>query len=413
MNTAKICIISYHTCPLSAQEGKETGGMNIYVLELAKKLSRIGYSIDIFTRVQDEKSEKIVYVLGNLRVIHLDAGPKGNIAKKELSEYIPEFVDNLREFIKDNNLSYVIFDCHYYMSGVIGEEMKKIYGGSLVITFHTLALMKNLVAKSDLEKESLERINIEKGLVKKADLIISPTETDKSYLELLYGANSSKIAVISPGVDTKLFKPIDKKLARERIGITNSDKLILFVGRIEPLKGIDVLLYSLKMLLERNPILQVCLWIVGGDTSLKTESWSDELKRLEELREILGLKSSVRFVGRKLPGELPYYYNAAEVVVAPSQYESFGMTALEAMSCGVPVITTDVTGVSDMFDQKHVALITSANNPLHLSYLMENLLVNDSFHEKISKEVFSKVQDLDWENVAKCVDSQYQQLINK
>ncbi len=406
----KIAVISYHTCPLSSQEGKEVGGMNIYVLELSKRLVKIGYSIDIFTRQQDSVSEKIVEISKNLRVIHIKAGPQKDIEKKELIRYIPEFVDNLNGFVKKNSLSYDLIDCHYYMSGIAGVNLGEKWNIPFAITFHTLALMKNLVAKTDQEKESIERIYAEKLLAKRAAIVISPSETDKEYLKFLYGCEDGKIAIVSPGVDTKKFSPIDKNLAKEKIGFHKNGKLILFVGRIEPLKGIDVLLYSMKMLVEKNPQINVYLWIVGGDTSKSVEFWPEELKRLEELRGILGLKSSVKFVGRKKPEELPFYYNAAEFLIGPSQYESFGMTALESMSCGIPVITTDVTGVSDLFDEKHQTLVSSANNPLHLEQIMENLLIDDKFHEKVSREVFERVQDLDWENVAKCIDFEFESL---
>lgn len=409
----RIALISFHTCPLSGEEGKETGGMNIYVLETAKNLSKMGFLVDVFTRDQDETKDKIVVVNPNFRVIHLDAGPKTNIPKKKLLCFIDEFVESFKKFSKEENITYDLLDCHYFLSGKIGlkiqKELKKTL--PLIMTFHTLALMKNLVAKTPEEQESVERIEIEKEIVKHASIIISPSETDKEYLKYLYGCKEEKIFVISPGVNVKLFKPMPKIEAKQKIGADLNKKIILFVGRIEPLKGIDTLIYAIKILLEKKEHKDIMLWIVGGDISQRKELWSEELQKLEALRKLLGIGCSVKFIGRKLPEELPFYYNAAEVAVVASQYESFGMTALEAMACNTPVITTDVTGVSNILDEEHEALIGSAGNPLYLASQIEYLLENITKTNAISQNLYQKVQDLNWPNVTERIIAVYKKFI--
>lgn len=442
----RIAMISYHTCPLSAQEGKETGGMNIFVKELATQLAKNGTIVDVFTRSQDTTSPKIVEVNKNFRVIHIDAGPQVSVNKKQLTKYLPEFVRGMKQYIVHSsqlmvhgkstmnyepltmNNTYDILDCHYYLSGLIGLKLqfflkKRI---PIFITFHTLALMKNLVAKTEQEKEPVYRIFAEIELVKRANKVISTGESDAEYLEYLYECPKEKISVITPGVDTNRFKPMKKHEAREYIAhssqlmvhgkstmnhkLTNPEptKIILFVGRIEPLKGLDVLMYAMKILLKRKINCSLCLWIVGGDVSQKIELWPEELKKLEKLRTLMGITSEVKFIGRKNPEELPYYYNAADIVVMPSQYESFGMSALEAMACGTPVITTDVTGVSEILDDKHQSLITSANDPLQLAEKIENLLENPKLYEQKAMDVYEKVQDCSWEKVAKKVSKLFE-----
>lgn len=392
----RIAVISYHTCPLSDEKDAEIGGMNIYILELSKELVRKGYSMDIYTRSVDEKREKVVDVSPNLRVIHLKAGKQTMVSKKQLSELVPEFLESFYEFIKQDKKSYDLISSHYYLSGLIGLDIKKKLKIPLIITFHTLALMKNLVARSEEEKEDTQRIKAEMLLMQKADKVIATSNVDKEYIHTLYNCPWKKIFVLIPGVDLNLFKPIEKNKAKKIIHADLKHKLILFVGRIVPLKGIDVLCYALKILLEKNPKCDICLWIVGADKKKR----SKELKRLEEIKEILNLTTYVRFVGTKQQKKLPYYYSASEVVILPSQYESFGIIALEAMACGTPVITTDVTGISGIFDKKHESLITSASNPILLATKIKNLLVNEKRHEKLSREVFEKVQDLSWKNVA-------------
>ncbi|RJQ36554.1 glycosyltransferase [Candidatus Microgenomates bacterium] len=410
MNRKRIAMISLHACPLASKEGEETGGMNVYVLELSKKLSESGFIIDIFTRIKDKEKPKIVLINKNLRVIHLKAGPEEQIPKKEIIQHIPEFVKNFNGFKSSEKINYDILHCHYYLSGLAGLSIKETSKIPLIITFHTLGLMKNLVARNELETEEKERIKIEKTLGKKADKVIALSQSDGNYLQYLYEIPKEKIMVINPGIDTEIFKPIDKEKAKSIIKADINHKIILFVGRIEPLKAIDVLLYALKILYEKNPSLSFCLWIVGGKIARKNPVWPQELQKLEELAKTLNIRSVIKFVGQKPNTELPFYFNASEFVVIPSHYESFGMATLEAMACGIPVITTNVSGVSSLFDKKHQKLVTSSNNPLLLAKQMENLLINKKEHKNLSGEISKKVEDLSWEKIAKKITIVYRSL---
>lgn len=400
MNTKRMAVISYHTCPISDEADAEIGGMNIYVLELSKALAKKGFSLDIFTRSQDEASPCVVQVSEQLRVIHVPAGPQEPLSKKEIEQYIPDFLEYFYQFVQKESIVYQVVSCHYYLSGIIGVDIKKKYSIPMVMTFHTLGLMKNLVARSDDERESKERILTEQMLVKKSDQIIATSETDAQYIQYLYDGDEEKIAVLTPGVDLNIFKPSDKIQAKKKVGAAVDEKMILFVGRIEPLKGVDVLLYALKILLGTHTDLRVCVWIVGGDVTKDTDEWPDELKKLSEIREELRIHTAVHFVGRKAQKDLPEYYNAADLMVMPSHYESFGITAVEAMSCGVPVITTDVTGVSKLIDKEHENLITSANNPIRLSQRISALLCDDKMYKEVSRSVSENVKDLSWDNAA-------------
>lgn len=400
MNTKRLAVISYHTCPLSDEADAEIGGLNVYVLSLSKALAKKGYVIDIYTRSQDATSPYVVEVAQNLRVIHLPAGPEKPLNKKEIEGYIPEFLENFYTFVAEEKLSYQTVSCHYFLSGIIGVAIKKQLGIPLMMTFHTLGLMKNLVARSDEERESIERIKTELMLAQVADQIISTGETDAQYVKSLYNAADEKVSILTPGVDLNMFQPGDKTVARAEIGAPTDQKMILFVGRVEPLKGIDVLLYSLKILLDKHPGLKVCVWIVGGDISRPIDQWPKELKKLSELRDVLGIATSVKFVGRKEQEALPSYYQAADLLVMPSHYESFGITAVEAMACNVPVITTDVTGVSNLMDEKHSILITSANNPIRLAQRIAKLLCDEEAYQKVSSTLREHVSDLSWDHAA-------------
>lgn len=401
MQKKRFAVILYHTCPLSDEIDAEIGGANTYVLELSKALAKNGAVLDVFTRLQDATSPRVVQVSENLRVIHLKAGEETKIHKKEQAKHIPEFLDNFYAFMEKEKLSYAYVSCHYYLSGIIGLEIKKKLQIPLVMTFHTLGLMKNLVARSDEEREDLGRITSELELVANADQIIATSEADAEYIEALYDGDRKKIAILIPGVNLELFRPGNKAEAKKKLGDDSEHKMILFVGRIEPLKGIDVLLYAIKVLLNKNPDFTICVWIVGGDVSKEADAWSKELQKLNAIRKVLGISAKVHFVGRKEPHELPNYYQAADVLVLPSQYESFGITAVEAMASGLPVITTDTAGVSDLIDNQHALLITSANNPILLAEKIQSLLGDESKYEHISKNVAKNVQDLSWDATAK------------
>lgn len=365
----KIAVISYHTCPLSDEEDPEFGGLNTYVLELSKALAKLGITIDIFTRCVDPKSPAIVNVSENLRVIHLN----------------PDFLKRFYEF---GEKDYDLINAHYYSSGLMGLKIKNKLKIPLIVTFHTLALMKNLVARSEKKQEEIERIKAEFLLTQEADKIIATSGADLEYIHTLLNCPLNKLSILTPGVDLNTFKPIDKKVAKKKIKAEQGHKLILFVGRIDPLKGIDMLLYAIKIIIQKYPDLIFCLWIVGTGR---------DLKRLEEIKKVLGITSQVKFVGKKTKTELPFYYNSAEMVIMPSQYESFGIAALEAMACGIPVITTDVTGISGLLDKEHSSFLTSANNPILLSKKIKYLLTHSKEKNKISRLLLEKVRDLSWE----------------
>lgn len=400
MRLRRIAVIAYHTCPLSDERNAEIGGMNTYVLELSKALADKGYIIDIYTRCVDKTSPKIVEVSTNLRVIHLIAGEPTGIPKEDLFKHMPEFLNNLDGFIRKEKLSYGLISAHYFLSGLIGLKLKKKIKAPLIVTFHTLALMKNLVARNEDEKENLQRIRSELLLTKQADIIIATSGSDLEYIHTLYNCPLKKISSLSPGVNRKLFRPINQIKAKKFIRIDLNQKLILFVGRIDPVKGIDVLLYTIKILAQKHPHPSIALWIVGGNNIKDKKDWTKEFKRLEAIRQLLKITAYVKFIGRKAREKLPYYYNAAEIVLMPSQYESFGQAALEAMACGTPIIITDTTGVSGLLDKEHSSLLISANNPIGLAKKIQHLLTDTNEHKKMSQEVFKKVQNLSWENVA-------------
>jgi D-inositol-3-phosphate glycosyltransferase len=405
----RVAMISYHTCPLAAEEGKETGGMNVYVLELSLALAARGHSVDIFTRAQDPSNAPIIQVAEGVRLFHVPAGPEASIPKKELGQFVDVFASEVANIMAKEEHTYQVMHAHYYLSGLVALQLQKLgWKAKLVTTFHTLAIMKNLVGRSEGEKEDEKRLSAEHLLLEKSDCIVAPSQRDMQYMEYLYDAGSNCAQIVPPGVNVGRFAPMSKSDAKSQIKAPKDSRLVMFVGRIEPLKGIDSLLYAVKVLKKQKPERNIAVWIVGGDVSQPVEMWSEELKRLEYVRRQLDLEATVKFVGQQPQDVLPYYYNAADVVVMPSHYESFGMAALEAMACGVPVITSNVAGITGILDDQHSNLVTTVNNPLLLAEQIDKLLTDDTYYQRVSQNVHEKVQNLSWQAVAKKMEKVYE-----
>lgn len=415
MRTLKnLAIFSMHACPLASCEGKQTGGLNVYVLETAKELGKIGFKVDMFTRSQNKNEPYIIPVSPNVRLIHLVAGPEKPIPKKLLLPHVESFAKAFFNFSAEDGSKYDVLHCHYYLSGLAGLVVNKKLKIPLIMSFHTLALMKNLVGRTVDEKEEALRLEAEFKLVRKVDMVVASSDNDAAYLNYLYGCPSEKIHIVMPGVDAKVFSPISKAKARKILGAKLNIKIILAVGRIEPLKGFDALLYALKILLVKRPEFRerVSLWIVGGDTSEAISLWPKELRHLKKLQRNLGIEASVKFVGQKSQKELRYYYSAADVVVMPSHYESFGMVALEAMSCGTPVIISDVSGVSDLVESRRTGLVTTVNNPLLLAEQIENLMLSGCGSTDYLGKVENRAIKYTWQRSARRLQKVYRRVYN-
>jgi D-inositol-3-phosphate glycosyltransferase len=333
----RIAMISYHSCPLATLGGKDTGGMNVYVRDLTRELGRRGVGVDVFTRSQDEHVPHVLHELGyGNRIVHIPSGPETEVEKHDLANYVSDFVTGIREFQQTKGLNYSLIHSHYWLSGLAGLSLKEEWNLPMVHMFHTLAVMKNRVAQRPSETTSTLRLETEQQLLREADRVVAATRAELAQIQWLYQAQTSNVVVIPPGVDGSRFYPIDKVEAKEYIGVSPDLKIILFVGRIEALKGIDTLIEAVA-LMRKNGVLEshpFCLAVIGGDPGPSAELMSAEMDRLKELCESLGLGDLVLFLGKRDQDTLHYYYNAAEVVVVPSHYESFGLVALESgVSC--------------------------------------------------------------------------------
>lgn len=345
----RICMLSVHTCPLAALGGKKTGGMNVYVRDLAREFARRGHYVEVFTRVQDACAPRLSHELGpNCRVVHIPAGPESPLETDQVYNYLDEFVTGVLAYAQANDRTYDIIHSHYWLSGVVAERLRSAWGTPIVQMFHTLGHMKNDVYEYTGELVSDLRIEAETGLMAVADTITAASPMEKAQMVIRYGATPEKIAVVPLGVDRDLFHPISQEQAKAFIDVPTDKHIVLYVGRIEPLKGVDTLLRAMHRVFDAWPDAADCvnLAVIGGDANVPREQMSAEMVRLHDLSVDLGLENLTAFLGRRRQEMLPYYYSAADVVVIPSYYESFGLVALEAMSCGTPVIASRVGGLS-------------------------------------------------------------------
>ena len=406
----RIAMISYHTCPLATLGGKDTGGMNVYVRELSKQLGRIGIGVDVFTRSQDEHVPHVVHDLGyGNRVFHVPAGPEQPLPKNEMADYIPEFVDKVLSLAAERDEIYDVIHTHYWMSGIAGGEMKAAWDIPMVHMFHTLGLMKNRIAREG-EYEGDYRIKGERQVLRYADKIIVATQAELAQLQWLYEVKTDNMVIIPPGVDVTHFYPIPKSDAREYIDLNCGMKMLLFVGRIEPLKGIDTLIRALAVLNERGTLkhYQVCLAIIGGDASVSEENMSLEMAKLQELRTQFGLENVVTFLGKRGQDTLPYYYSAADVVVMPSHYESFGMVALEAMACGTPVVASQVGGLAYLIQDGVTGYHVRDQDPDELAQRLSDILEDDILHDEMSQNASECAKDYSWQVITDQIVQVYQ-----
>ncbi|MGE5221046.1 MAG: glycosyltransferase [Omnitrophica WOR_2 bacterium] len=410
----RIAMLSYHTCPLATLGGKDTGGMNVYVRDLTRYLGRMGIHVDVFTRSQDEHVPHVLHDLGyGNRVVHVPAGPESPLPKLELVNYLPEYVSGILDFAESKDLHYDLIHSHYWMSGLAARELKEKWGVPVIHMFHTLGLMKQRVARLPGEAEGDYRLRGERDVIRLADRIIAATLAELAQLQWLYQTDTRKVIIIPPGVDLDHFYPIPPDEAKEFIGIPKDQRMLLFVGRIEPLKGVDTLIQAIALLQSEAEFSgeDICLSVIGGEPDVSPQSLSDEMARLQDLRKQSSARDLVAFLGRRSQDTLPYYYSAAEAVVVPSYYESFGMVALEAMACGTPVVASQVGGLAFLVQDGQTGFTVPVDEPQALADRLAELINDPDLRREMGAQAADFAREYAWEKIAARIVKVYQEVL--
>lgn len=398
----KIAMISLHSCPLGKLGGRDTGGMNVYIQELALELGRRGHTVDIYTKVHHPQHEQLVNLGENVRLIHLETADDKKIPKIALYSYLQRFTRDIEDFRKSARIHYDLLHSHYWLSGLAGKELQTWWHIPHVTMFHTLGAIKNSLGIGEYEPEL--RIESELLVAANCERIVAATERERNDLVQHYSAPPEKVVIIPCGVNLKLFRPIGKQIARKELKL-DGEKVILFVGRIEPLKGLDQLLRALTYFKNgASPRLV----IVGGD-----EDSQDHVHALETMARELKIENSVSFVGSVAQDRLPLFYSAADICVIPSYYESFGMVALESLACGTPIVSTDVGAVRNIMPRGEMGRIVSDNSPNKLAHEVSALLLSQEENSALQIEMRrSAIAEFSWVNITNMMLREYNRLLN-
>jgi D-inositol-3-phosphate glycosyltransferase len=408
-------MLSVHTCPKAALGGKETGGMNVYVRDLSRELGRRGFIVDVFTRSQDPDAPRIVDLGPNARVIHLKAGPEAPYDKNLVHNHIDEFTDNLLEFARREDVAYHLVHSHYWLSGLVARRLRREWNTPVMHMFHTLGKLKNRVARSEAELEAPLRVESEREIINSVDRLIAANPLEKAQMIWLYGADPTKIEVIPCGVDLELFYPRARREAEAYLDMPAHHKMVLFVGRVEPLKGIDVLIEAMALVLEKHTDLRddICLCVIGGEPDADAADMDREMARLQNMRETLGIADVVAFLGKRAQPALPFHYSAAEVCVVPSHYESFGMVALEAMACGTPVIASRVGGLTFTVQDGSTGFLVPNDDPKALAEKLSLLLTDEALRQEMGQRAATHSKRYGWPIVAGQIVAAYRDLVTR
>jgi D-inositol-3-phosphate glycosyltransferase len=404
----RLAVLSVHTCPLAALGGKETGGMNVYVREVARELGRLGFQLDVFTRSQDASVPAVVPLGPGARVIHVQAGPQRPLPRRELLAHLRTFAAGVAAFRRETGGEYALVHAHYWLSGLVALDLAARWGIPLVQMFHTLGHRKNAVAREAGERELPERLEAEARIARLADHLVAATPAERAELAWSGGADPDRVSVIPCGVDVELFRPGEMAAARARLGL-DGGRVLLFVGRLTPIKGLETLLRALARLDGREaggPAPR--LLVVGGD---RDERLDGERGRLRRLATDLGLRGQVEFRGPQPQDVLPDYYRAADLCLIPSRHESFGMVALEAMACGVPVVASRVGGLAVTVRDGVTGVLVPEGDPVALGAAAAALLGDEPRRRALGRGATAWARRFAWPCVARAIAGLYADLL--
>lgn len=393
----RIATLSIHSSPLGELGTEDTGGMSVYIRELSRELGRVGHSIDIYTCAGNGKRDSELFLSENVRIIHLGVGVNGHVTKRMLFGHLPEVFQSLEAYITGKNAYYDLIHSHYWLSGMVGSFAQDRWFAPHVVMFHTTGIAKRIACGQ--EREPAYRLIAEKRLARTTDRILTATEREKDLLMRYYNVPGEKIGMVPCGVNLERFQPVAKELARRELGLQDSKFVVLCVGRFAPVKGLDRLMAAAAHLRHHQGLKFV---IIGGDDR-QTHALT-ELRRLARKASVDGI---VRFQGRVEHDLLPLYYSAADVLVVPSYYESFGLVALESLACGTPVIAERVGAMDTLIKDGKTGLLVDTPSPRSLASAIEKFILASPDACIPREEIRASILGYGWANIASAVLQEY------
>ena len=405
----RIALISEHASPLALVGGTDAGGQNVYVAQLAAHLARRGYHVDVFTRRDKALARTVVEWKNGVRVIHVQAGPARFLPKEEMLPYMEEFTANVLDFFRRQGSEYGLVHANFFMSGMVAQRIKRALHIPFVITFHALGRVRRLF-QGDADHFPVSRGEIEEALVRDADRIVAECPQDLDDLTRLYGAQADRVSIIPCGFDPAEFAPVGRE-GRKALGIRADEFVVLQLGRLVPRKGIDTVIHAMGALARRHG-LRPRLVIVGGNSEAPCEAATPEIARLRAIACAEGVPGQVLFTGRRGRDALRELYSAADVFVTVPWYEPFGITPVEAMACGVPVIGSAVGGVKYTVVDGRTGFLVPPRDPDALADRLALLARRPDLVQAMGREGQRRARQLfTWSRVAAQMAELYETLL--
>jgi D-inositol-3-phosphate glycosyltransferase len=410
--TRRIALISEHASPLAVLGGVDAGGQNVYVAQVARHLAATGDLVDVYTRRDAPDLPSVVDVSPGVRVIHVPAGPAEPVAKEQLLRHMPEFLRWMVQDWTSRGRRYDIVHANFFMSGQVATRLRQALDIPFVVTFHALGKVRRMhQGASDAfppEREAIETL-----VAASADRIIAECPQDETDLVQLYGADPSRITIVPCGYDPAEFGPVDQDDARRRLGLHLDEPIILQLGRIVPRKGIDTVIEALGRL-RRDHGIEARLLVVGGSERVADHERDPEFARLIDLASSEGVTDRVTFTGRRDRSELAAYYGAADVFVSTPWYEPFGITPLEAMASGTPVVGSDVGGIKYTVRDGQTGFLVPPRHPDALAARLARLLTDERLRASFAANGLARVRRaFTWRHVALALSEVYDDVLGE
>jgi D-inositol-3-phosphate glycosyltransferase len=399
-------MISAHTSPLATLGGKDAGGMNVYIRELACNLSRLGLPIDVFTRRTSPDAPETTAICDGVNLVNITAGPTTPIDKNVIFQYLPEFAEQAALYSVKQGVRYDVVHAHYWLSGWAAQLLKRYWDTPFVQMFHTTAEMKNAVSTAN-HQETTKRAQTERLLVDLSDSLIAANPDERAHLIWHQHSRSTKVCTIPPGVDLDLFRPLDRASCRRQLGLRDDDRVVVFVGRIDPIKGLDTLIEAAALMQASDS--PTTFMLIGGDLDDSGAAVGPlaEIVRDAERNEVAG---TFRFLGSLPQDQLPVYYSAADVVAVPSRYESFGLVAVEAMACGAPVVASRSGGLRFTVEDGFNGFLVPVGDASRLARALTRVLADETLRRRLSIGAQNSAARFSWPAVAANILHVYKRL---
>ena len=402
-----IALISDHADPAAEIGKEEAGGQNVYVRQVGEALAKLGWQVDMFTRKIHPEDSAIVQHSPHCRTIRLVAGPERFVPRDELFKYMPQFVEAFHKFQTKEATNYPLVHTNYWLSTWVGLQLQKTSNIQLFHTYHSLGAVKYQSVPS-IPLVASTRMAVERQILENANCIVATSPQEREYLRQLV-SREGRVEVIPCGTDIDNFRILPKEEARAKLGLAQSDRIVLYVGRFDPRKGIETMVRACAQTQARTQG-NLRLVIAGGSDSERADG--RERQRIENIVREVGLAEQTMFAGRIGHDLLPLYYTAADVCVIPSHYEPFGLVAIEAMACGTPVVASNVGGLKFTVVPEETGLLVPPEDNAAFAAAIDRILADDLWAKKLRKQASVRVrQNFSWTGVAIQLSELYRRLL--